>query len=124
MPRGRRSRGLTLNQIARLETFRRAAHPEHGCPSGYSYPQLLAAMQPMPFKLDTLLRAIGGKCVWEGSHGAISQWIDRFLPGAASGPEIDGKAAASGEREEDAEQPERSDAEEAAGATRTVRGSR
>lgn len=139
MPRGRRSRGLTLDHITRLEHFRRAAHPEHGCPHGYTYPQLLAAMQPMPFKLDTLLRAVAGKPVWEASHATIVQWLDRYLPAlpavrsgkdAAAGKEENGEPGElksfvdRGRSAQEAVDKAIENAEESEAAARTLRGSR
>jgi hypothetical protein len=89
---------LTVHQISQLESFRRSIHPDRT--AGYTYPELHRAMQPLPFKLDTLLRALAGKPVWEASHAAIVQWIDRFLPKDERAPQIDAKRRAAGEREE------------------------
>jgi hypothetical protein len=97
MPRGRRCRTLTANQIARLEKFRRAGDPNHR--SGFSYPQLKLSMNGI-FTLDTLMRALAGKPIWERYHAYIAEWLDRYAPEA---PVIDGKALASGEKDEEAE---------------------
>jgi len=111
MARGKQIRALRPDQIARLLRFKKAPH--EGAPHGYSYPQLRMAMAAS-FRWETLKKALGGHPVWDLHHNWIAQWIDRFLP-AAPAP-VDGKAAASGERDEPNE--------EEAGTDGTVRGSR
>ncbi len=113
MARGRQTRTLRKDQIERLEMFRKAHHD--GAPHGYSYPQLRLAMG-MTFGWRTVQAALQGRPVWDLYHAPIAQWIERYLP-APPAP-VDGKAAASGEREID--EPD----EEEAGTTGTVRGSR
>ena len=115
MARGRQTRALRPDQIARLLEFKKAAHPEHGAPHGYSFPQLRSAMA-VGCSWETVQKALLGLPVWDQHHSHIAQWIERYLP-APPAP-VDGKAAASGEREID--EPD----EEEAGATGTVRGSR
>jgi hypothetical protein len=99
MPRGRQTRKLRPDQITRLETFKRAPHD--GARHGYSLPQLRSAMA-LGCSWETLQKALLGLPVWDKHHFYIAQWIDRFLP-APPAP-IDGKAAASGERDEQNEE--------------------
>src|SRR6266404_5780987 len=113
MPRGRQTRTLRPDQIARLEKFRRSAHD--GAQHGYSLPQLRLAMGAS-FGWRTLQTALKGLPVWDLSYFYIVQWIERFIPEDA--PPQDGKSAAAGEKLEEG------DAEEAPGTTRTLRGSR
>lgn len=94
MPRGRRCRTLTAKQIMRIETFRKEARPDR--PHGYSYPELKASMNG-DFKLDTLMRALDRKPIWERYHAFIVEWLDRYLPET---PVRDGKFASAGERDE------------------------
>jgi hypothetical protein len=108
MARGRQTRTLRPDQIERLEKFRRSSHD--GAPHGYSLAQLRLAMDAS-FGWQTLKKALAGLPVWDLHHSYIAQWIERFIP-AASAP-IDGKAAASGERNEQDT--------EAAGADGTIR---
>jgi len=95
MARGRQTRTLRPDQIARLAAFKKAPHPEHGAPHGYSFPQLRLAMA-IGCSWETVQKALQGLPVWEQHHLYIAQWIERYLP-APPAP-IDGKAAASGER--------------------------
>src|SRR5208282_6581252 len=95
MARGKQTRALRPDQIARLDAFRKAAHPQEGAPHGYSFSQLRLAMAAS-FRWETLKKALGGLPVWDLHHDYIAQWIERYLP-AAPLP-VDGKAAASGER--------------------------
>jgi hypothetical protein len=95
--------------------FKKAAHPEHGAPHGYSFPQLRSAMA-IGCSWETVQKALQGLPVWEQHHFYIAQWIERYLP-APPAP-VDGKSAASGERDEINEDTE------AAGTDRTIRGSR
>jgi len=113
MPRGRQTRTLRPDQIARLEDFRKASH--EGAPHGYSLPQLRLAMGAS-FGWRTLQTALLGRPVWDLSYSYITQWIERYIP--ADAPVQDGKSAAAGEK------PEEGDAEEAPSTTRTLRGSR
>lgn len=122
MPRGRQSRALSKNQIERLERFRRAAH--EGAAHGYSLPQLRMAIGAS-FGWRTLAKALQGRPVWDLHHSYIVQWIDRYLPP----PVRDGKAEAAGKDSEpletaDAEGETKEQNEKAAGAARTLRGSR
>lgn len=124
MPRGKQTRALRPDQIARLLKFKK--QPHDGAPHGYSYPQLRMAMAAS-FRWETLKKALGGHPVWDLHQSWIAQWIDRYLP-AAPGP-VDGKLAASGERsevDEPAEESRETDErdEKKTGATGTVRGSR
>jgi len=146
MPRGKQTRALRPDQIARLAAFKKAAHPEHGAPHGYSYPQLRMAMAAS-FRWETLKKALGGLPVWDLHHNYIVGWIERYLP-APPAP-IDGKSLAAGmERSSEEAAPslpassssqrrgtplmdaaseevsEDEPDEEEAGATGTVRGSR
>jgi hypothetical protein len=124
MPRGPRTRRLSTTQIHLLDRFRRASH--EGAPHGYSLPLLRTAMGAS-FGWETLKKALAGRPVLELHYAYIAEWIERFLerPPAPR----DGKAAASGEREEQ-EPPEVAateavnDAKETTGTTGTVRGSR
>ena len=111
MPRGKQTRALRPDQIARLVKFKK--EPHLGAPHGYSYPQLRTAMAAN-FRWETLKKALGGHPVWDLHQSWIAQWIERYLP-AAPAP-IDGKSAASGERDEAAASGERS-SEEAASTT-------
>jgi hypothetical protein len=131
-----------------LAAFKKAAHPEHGAPHGYSYPQLRMAMAAS-FRWETLKKALGGLPVWDLHHSYIAGWIERYLP-APPAP-VDGKAAASGERsseeaaatppapsssqraagalsgaasEEESGETEDGEHDKEAGAARTIRGSR
>jgi hypothetical protein len=97
MARGRQTRALRPDQIARLVAFKKASHPEHGAPHGYSLPQLRSAMAA-GFGWETLKKALAGLPVWDLHHDYIAGWIERFLPAPPAA--IDGKAAASGERNE------------------------
>jgi hypothetical protein len=110
MARGKQTRVLRPDQIERLEKFRRASHD--GAPHGYSYPQLRLAMAA-GFHWQTLKNVLAGLPVWDLHHSWIAQWIERYLP-APPAP-IDGKAAASGERDEANEDTE------AAGANGPIR---
>jgi hypothetical protein len=110
MPRGRQTRALTADQVKRLEAFRRSSHD--GARHGYSLPLLKTAMG-IGCSWETLQKALQGLPVWDLHHSAIAAWIERYLPAPA--PERDGKAAASGERDEENGETE---------ATRTIRGSR
>ena len=105
MPRGPRTRRLTPAQIQLLEKFRRASH--EGAPHGYTLPLLRTAMGAS-FGWETLKKALAGRPVLELHHAYIAQWIQRYLKPET--PVRDGKAAASGEKDEEAE------------ATGTVRG--
>jgi hypothetical protein len=104
MARGRQSRVLRQDYIARLKKFQTAER--------LSLPQLKLAMAA-PFNWSTLARALRGQPIWELSYAFIVQWLDRYAP---EKPLHDGKAAASGETDEESEAE--------AGATGTVRGSR
>ena len=95
MARGRQTRKLRPDQITRLETFKRAPHD--GAQHGYSLPQLRLAMA-LGCSWETLQKALQGLPVWDKHHDYIAQWIERFLPAPPAA--IDGKAAASGERNE------------------------
>lgn len=152
MARGRQTRTLRPDQIARLLAFKKAPHAEHGAPHGYSFPQLRSAMA-VGCSWETVQKALQGLPVWTQHHLYIAQWIERYLP-APLAP-VDGKAAASGERSSEeaaaippapsssqrqagslrhaaseevsagkAERDEDEPDEEEAGATGTVRGSR
>lgn len=114
-------RALRPDQIARLAAFKKAAHPEHGAPHGYSYPQLRMAMAAS-FRWETLKKALGGLPVWDLHHSYIVDWIERYLPAAPAA--VDGKAAASGERETEEASGDGEPNEEEAGTTGTIRGSR
>jgi len=96
MGRGRQTRVLGPERIARLEKFRKAAHD--GAPHGYSLPQLRLAMGAQ-FGWRTLQTALLGRPVWDLSYAYIVEWMDRYIPAAA--PVRDGKAASSGEQEEE-----------------------
>ena len=65
---GRRSKGLTVEQIARLDVYRKT-----WC--NWSWPQVLATMVGRPFGLDTLLRARDGERISERNHTWLSEWI-------------------------------------------------
>jgi hypothetical protein len=93
MSRGKQTRTLRPDQIARLAAFKKAAHPEHGAPHGYSYPQLRMAMAAS-FRWETLKKALGGLPVWDLHHNYIVGWIERYLPAPAA--PIDGKSLAAG----------------------------
>jgi hypothetical protein len=95
MARGRQTRKLRPDQVQRLEQFKRAAHD--GAPHGYSLPQLKLAMT-LGCSWETLQKALQGLPVWDQHHSHIAQWIERYLP-APPAP-MDGKSAASGERDE------------------------
>jgi len=86
---------LRPDQIEQLENFRRAAHD--GAPHGYSLPQLRLAMDAK-FGWETLKKALAGLPVWNLHYFYIVQWIAKYLPTPPA--PIDGKAAASGERDE------------------------
>jgi hypothetical protein len=105
MIRGRQTRTLRQDQIDKLEAFRRARHD--GAPSGYSLPQLRSAMG-LGCSWETLQKALQGRPVWDLHYFRIVQWIERFLTTPAT----------------DEEPQEKGDAEEIAGAARTIRGSR
>ena len=92
MPRGRQTKTLRPDQIARLEKFRRTPH--EGAPGGYSLPQLKLAMAG-PFTWETLSKALQGRPVWDLTASWIGQWIERYLPAPPAEP--DGKAAAAGD---------------------------
>jgi hypothetical protein len=98
MARGKPTRALRPDQIARLEAFKKAAHQEEGAPHGYSYPQLRLAMAA-GFRWETLKKALEGRPVWVLHHAYIVEWIERYLPASAAAP--DGKAAAAGEKHEE-----------------------
>jgi hypothetical protein len=106
MPRGRQTRTLRPDQIKRLEAFKRAPHD--GAPHGYSLPQLRSAMA-LGCSWETLQKALQGLPVWDMHHTYIAEWIERYLPAAPAA--VDGKAAASGEREEAAASGEKSSEE-------------
>jgi hypothetical protein len=98
MPRGRTSRALTPHQIERLDRFRRSAHD--GAPHGYSFALLRTAMGAR-FSPETMQKALQGRPIWVLHHSYIVEWIERYL---GKEPAMrDGKAAASGERDEDSE---------------------
>ena len=111
MPRGRRTRALTTEQISRLEEFRTAAHDGH--PHGYTLPELRTAIGAR-FGIETLQKALAGLGVWENYHSYLAQWIERYLPAKP----VDGAA----EPLEDAARE--ADAEEATKTDGTLRGSR
>jgi hypothetical protein len=98
MGRGRQTRRLNRDQVERLNKFRMASH--EGARHGYSFPQLRAAMAA-PFGWRTLQKAAHGNPVWDLSHNFIVQWLDRYVPAVVV---PDGKAAASGERNESDEE--------------------
>jgi hypothetical protein len=109
MARGRQSKVLRQDYIARLKKFQTAER--------LSLPQLKLAMAA-PFNWSTLARALRGQPIWELSYAYIVQWMDRYAPAK---PLHDGKAAAAGETAE-ASSDETTETE--ADATGTVRGSR
>jgi hypothetical protein len=98
MASGPQTRRLTPAQINLLEKFRRASH--EGAPHGYTLPMLRSAMGAS-FGWQTLKKALAGRPVLELHHAYIVQWMERYLEPEA--PVRDGKAAASGEKDEEAE---------------------
>jgi hypothetical protein len=82
MPRGKQTRALRPDQIARLAAFKAAPHREEGAPHGYSFPQLRSAMGAS-FRWDTLKKVLAGLPVWDLHHAYIVEWIERYLPPAA-----------------------------------------
>jgi hypothetical protein len=84
-------RALSRDQIRRLDSYRVARRLD--------VPQLNLAMSA-PFVWHTLFRALHGKPVRQRNHQFIVQWIERFLP---EKPVVDGKAAAAGNGEVNAE---------------------
>jgi len=101
MARGRQTRALTAEQIARLKGYKAAPHD--GAPHGYSFPQLRTAMS-CAFGWETLKKALAGLPVWDLHHTYIAEWIERYLPAGAAkwAPAVSGAVAAvSGEREKD-----------------------
>jgi hypothetical protein len=141
MPRGKPVRALSQEQIARLETFRKAPHRGH--PHGYSFTGLRKAMGAS-FRPETLTKALAGLPVYELHHNYIAQWIARFLdekPSEGAAPLSTLSAPSSSQRhaelprgaasEEVAESAETDEAldederhEKKTGATGTIRGSR
>lgn len=129
MARGKQTRVLEPEQIARLEKFRKAPHRGH--PHGYSFTGLRKAMGAS-FRPETLTKALAGLPVWSLHHSYIVEWIDRFLKSSEeaattqSAPRSSQRIAdalTGAASEEVAEMADESDEKEA-GATGTVRGSR
>lgn len=117
MPRGRRCRTLSSSQIARLEHFRREGDVEH--PNGFTYPQLKLSMNGS-FKLDVLMRGMGGKPIWERYYAYIAEWVDRYIP---ERPIVGGEASISVEQSQGDDFQNEFD-EKTAAPARTIRGSR
>jgi hypothetical protein len=110
--RGKRSRGLTIDQIARLEQLRRNQQ-------GWSWPQLKLAMgKDCPFKLKTLLRAADGGVISEKNHDWLAKWLDTHMP-AQPLPQDGKMRAAADDSQENGETPEIAPQQE-----KTNRGSR
>jgi hypothetical protein len=89
MPGGRQSKRLGPEQIRRLSDYRMLHR--------LSLPQLNRAMAA-PFRWGVLHKALLGKPIWDLNHKFIVEWLDVHCLGKPAA--IDGKAAASGEREE------------------------
>jgi hypothetical protein len=91
MPGGRQSKVLRPADLQRLAGYRAARR--------LSIPQLKLAMDA-PFKWGVLRHALRGEPVWILNYNFIVEWLDAHCPEAPA--PLDGKAAASGEREEGA----------------------
>lgn len=88
---GRESKPLLPSDLQRLAEYRNKRR--------LSVPQLKLAMAA-PFKWGVLQRALRGEPIWILNYKFIVEWLDAHCPQKPA--PIDGKAAASGEREEDA----------------------
>lgn len=100
MAPGRQSKALLQADRVRLSRYQNACR--------LTVPQLKLAMAA-PFKWGVLQRALRGEPIWILNHNFIVEWLDVHCPEAnprKDAPQIDGKSAASGEREESAESTE------------------